>query len=239
MGLLSTHGELVLGRCKATNQCDYCAKLGAYENAEMLALDAAAGEAPEVWAVVGTRTATLDMSLFYAARKELLRVLRRDWPCQYASLLEFTTGYGPRAGGERRPHWNLLLKGIPAAELGWAADIILREWCDHVDAVPEAQHVGLVTDMGGLMGYVALHFQKESQTPPAGFRGQRFNCSREYFGDRTRAEMREDARLSLRDRRDIYTALRLGLEGDAAEDWLEQRYAAEGLPEWGIYYRAG
>src|SRR5262245_39396136 len=33
-------GELVRTRCRATRKCDYCGKLGAVENAEMVALDA-------------------------------------------------------------------------------------------------------------------------------------------------------------------------------------------------------
>jgi hypothetical protein len=237
--MLSTHGERVRGRCKATNLCDYCAKLVAIENAEMLAVDAERTSAPEVWAVLTTRTATLDMEPFYVARRKAIKALRRRWEgVEYAALLEFTTGYGPRAGGERRPHWNLLLKGVARGDVGAVRAVLLDRWCDHVDALPRAQHVGVIEDMGGLTRYIALHFQKESQSPPDGFHGQRFNCSRGYFSDLTRREMREDARLSLQDRRERWKAKQLyGLEGDAADDWVDSLYADQGLPEWGIYSR--
>src|SRR3954470_17776219 len=109
MRLRSSLGEVVRGRCRATNQCAYCARLAAVENSELLALDALAGDAPQVWAVLTTRTATLDTARFYLSREKLMKALRRRWPsCEYTALVEFTTGYGPRSGGRRRPHWNLL-----------------------------------------------------------------------------------------------------------------------------------
>lgn len=235
--LLSTHGERVPGRCKATNQCDYCARLAAVENSEMLALDAMEGDAPQVWAVLTTRTATDDMTRFYDARELVMRALRRQFPrARYACLLEFTTGYGPRSGGLRRPHWNLLLKGIPAAAARRARQIVVRTWCRNVDAAPSGQYVGAIAEVGGLMRYIALHFQKESQAPPAGFRGQRFNCSRDYFTGRTRAEAREDARLALSEKRALWKlGQHTGLTGDALEDAYEAQLAAEGFPEWRLY----
>src|SRR3954447_789063 len=98
-----TTGELVRGRCHATNLCGYCAKLGAVENAEMLALDALAGRAPELWAVLTTRTATVATAPFYEARRAIVRALRRRdrWPgAEVACLVEFTTGYGEKSGGK-------------------------------------------------------------------------------------------------------------------------------------------
>ncbi len=47
--LLSSTGAKVPGRCGASIQCDYCAKLAAVEYSESLALDALKGCAPEVW----------------------------------------------------------------------------------------------------------------------------------------------------------------------------------------------
>lgn len=237
MWLVSTHGERVRMRCRATNLCDYCAKLVAIENAEMLALDACRGNAPQVWCVLTTRAATLDMDPFYAARKEVMRRVRHRWEgAEYASLLEFTTGYGPNAAGERRPHWNKLIKGVAVADVDELRYMVVAAWCAHVDAEPVAQHVGPVSDLGGLMAYVALHFQKESQAPPDGFRGQRFNCSRAYFDGMTRAEARDEARDSLQQKRLRYEASQHGLSGDDAEDWIDHKYAVEGLPDFGIYY---
>lgn len=238
--LVSTHGELVPGRCRSTNQCEYCAKLAAIENAEMLTLDACEGDAPELWAVLGTSEVTVDMALFYAARKEVFRRLRDQFGrVEYASLLEYTTGYGPRSGGERRPHWNILLKGIPTDARRRARKIMVDAWCGPggaPGALPAAQFIAVVKDLGGLMGYVALHFQKESQAPPAGFRGQRFNCSRGYFTGHTRAGMRELARDAIAERRLLNKARKAsGLDGDALEEYVDQLYAEQGLPAWGIY----
>lgn len=236
--LVSSHGERVPGRCKATNQCDYCAKLAAIENTEMLALDAMEGDAPQVWCVLTTSIATLDMSIFYDARRQLVRELRRRLGRQleYASLLEFTTGYGPWSGGLRRPHWNVLLKGVLVDQLDVVRQVVEEVWCRCVGSDPAAQHVAAIAEAGGLMRYIALHFQKESQSPPAGFTGQRFNCSRGYFTGRTRAEAREDARLALGEKRALWKLERhTGLTGDALEDAYEAQLAAEGFAEWGLY----
>lgn len=215
--LLSSQGEAVRGRCRATNLCAYCARLAAVENAELLALDALAGNAPQVWAVLTTPLATLDTARFYRSRSELLRTLRRDWPAvEYAALVEFTTGYGPRSGGQRRPHWNLLLKGIPAEDVDAAAAVIRREWCRREGAAPEAQHVGRIGEFGGLMRYIALHFQKESQAPPEGWRGHRFLKSRGYLATST-PEARDAARASLRHKRELWRAIRRGLSAHDAE----------------------
>jgi hypothetical protein len=203
----------------------------------MLALDAMDGNAPQVWCVLTTRTATTDMTLFYAARKQLVKALRRRWPgCQYAYLLEFTTGYGPRSGGRRRPHWNLLLKGIPAEAVDQVRSIVDRVWCGQVDARPSGQHVGEISEAGGLMRYIALHFQKESQSPPRGFHGHRFRTSEGYYTRGTAAEVREDAKDALWLKRQLHRIERTtGLTGDDAEDQLERELAAEGLPDWQLY----
>ncbi len=280
--LVSEHGQVVRGRCRSTNQCDYCAKLTARENCEMLALDACEGQAPELWCVLGTRIATTDTAAFYPALKEVMRRLRAIWPAaEYASLLEYTTGYGPRADGERRPHWNLLIKGIPGSARKRAREVIVSAWCDNVPRVPVrgwhppmslrtqagaepgAQLVKTVHEFGGLARYIALHFQKESQRPPQGFRGQRFNCSRGYFTGRTRAEMRELARDVIRDRQLRHKAEQalaeagdtrdqavelddqarehgtevgwLAAWNDRVEDFIDAQFAREGLPAWGVY----
>lgn len=234
--LLSSLGQLVPGRCGATNKCAYCARLTAVENTEMLALDALEGDAPQVWAVLTTRTATVDMARFYRSRARVLKAVRSRWPsAEYACLLEFTTGYGPRASGQRRPHWNLILKGVPVEDLDQAREVIIRIWCSREDALPAGQHVGAIAAAEGLMRYLALHFQKESQAPPAGFSGQRFNCSRGYFTGRSRAEMRELARESLWRKRRLREALKAGLEGAAAEAYVEDALAEKAATDWRLY----
>lgn len=208
--LRSDHGELVRPRGGSVNRCDYCAKLAAVENCEMLALDALDGEAPAVLLVLGTRTVTVDMAGFNAGLQQVLRALRRRWPrAQYACLVEFTTGYGERSGGLRRPHWNLVLKGVPAEDAHLVLAVAAPVWCRHVDAAPAAQHASSVRAAGALMKYLALHFQKSSQAPPAGFTGQRFNCSRGYFTCGTRAVARARARESLRLKREVWRASQL------------------------------
>jgi hypothetical protein len=213
--LRSSQGELVLGRCRATNLCGYCAMQAAHENARMLALDAMEGDPPALVAIVGTRTPTEDPKPFYEGRRLVMRALRRRWPaCEYASQAEFTTGKGRRSGGLRRPHWNLMLKGIPAADVDQARDVVRRVWCEHVDAEPAYQYVEALQSTAAFMTYVAMHFQKQSQAPPAGWSGQRFNASRGYFTGRTRAEAREAARESLTLDRESFKARRRGLEGE-------------------------
>lgn len=214
--LESTLGDLVPGRCKATNLCDYCAKLAAVENAEVLAQDAMTNTAPALWSVTTTRTATIDTGSFRRARQAVERDVRRRWPdAQRATLIEFTTGLGTRSGGDRRPHWNDTWKGIPADAAEELHAVIAAAWCARVDAAPRGQHVQAISETGGLMRYLALHFQKESQQPPQGWRGHRFRTSRGYLAERL-PEARERARQALRLRRELWKAEKAGMTGEAA-----------------------
>lgn len=220
--LRSSHGELVTPRGRAVNRCDYCAKLAAVENCEMLSLDAMEGDAPTGLLVLTTRTSTVDMAGFYRALSEIKRALKRRWPAfEYASLVEFTTGYAERSGGLRRPHWNLLTKGIPADELDAAGAIAFPIWCRHVDAEQHVQYVDPIRTAGALTKYLALHFQKASQQPPANFTGQRFNCSRGYFTGATRAQARARARDALALKRELHKL------GQVIDDAHERELAAQ------------
>jgi len=231
--LRSSHGELVRPRGGCVNRCAYCAKLAAVENSEMLALDALEGDPPAVWMVLGTRTpfpvlpgececsedggrcerCTLlrgQMAGFYDGLRLAKRALRRRWPgAEYAAMLEFTTGYAATSSGLRRPHWNLLVKGVPAADAKEAGEVAARIWCRHVDAEPAAQFSGSIYAAGGLMRYMAQHFQKASQEPPEGFTGQRFNCSLAYFTGCTRAVARRRAKEALAIKRELWKAQRV------------------------------
>jgi hypothetical protein len=225
--LESTLGHLVRGRCKATNLCEYCARLAAVENSELLTLDALQGVAPRVWLVLSTGTDELDPAVFYGARDYLLRAIRRAFPhraIEWAALVEFTTGYSTYSGGRRFPHWNVLLKGLDGDDLAALRAIVDRVWCGRPEfkAVSDAQHVGTIYAEGGLMRYLALHFQKESQTPPKGWRGHRFLKSRGYLWTDT-PSAREEARASLRLKREIWKAEQAGLTGT---DALEHAYRA-------------
>jgi hypothetical protein len=234
MRLYSSNGELVRGRCRSTNLCDYCARLAAVENSELLALDALAGNAPAIWAVLTTSRAELSPAPFYEARRKVLKALRRRWPTvELAALVEFTTGYGERSAGLRRPHWNLLIKGVTADDVGLVRDVIVRVWCARAEvaAAPAGQHVGLIGDAGGLLRYIALHFQKTSQAPPKGWRGHRLLKTRGYLSTST-PEARAEARRSLRHKRELWRAIERGLTGEAAEAAADEALAIAAATSW-------
>lgn len=218
--LESTLGQRVPGRCRATNLCPYCARLAAVENAEVLAQDAMTNTPPTLWTVLGTRTATIDTGRFRGARIAVRQAVKRRWPAaEAATVIEFTTGYGANAGGERRPHWNDTWKGIPVDDAEELHAVQLRAWLASVDATRKAHQfdrcVRPIEEMGGLMRYLALHFQKESQQPPEGWRGHRFRTTRGYLAEPMPAA-RERARQALRLRRELWRAERQGLAGEAA-----------------------
>lgn len=197
-------GYMVRGRCNSPNKCGYCAGLAMMEHAEVLGIDAMTTGGPGLLAVLGTRSTLRDPKAFYRAREQVMRALRRRWPeVQYAALVEFTTGKGERSGGLRRPHWNLMLKGIPAGDVDQAREVIRRVWCDRVDALPAYQNIELVRDRGGIFKYLAKHFGKEEQAPPAGWAGHRFLHSRGYFPAGV-AALRDQAREQLAFRRVIW-----------------------------------
>jgi hypothetical protein len=185
----------------------------------MLALDALDGDGPTVLVIVGTRTATFDPKPFYRGRQELVRHLRRRWVRQveYSALCEFTTGDGRLSGGQRRPHWNIFLKGLPLADLDEIREVVREVWCRHVDAEPWLQYCEAIRDPTAAANYVAMHFQKEQQSPPVGWSGQRFNSSRRYYGDTTRAEMRLRARASLQEHRELHKAAKRNPEATPDE----------------------
>jgi hypothetical protein len=219
--LRSTLDQLVPGRCKATNLCDYCAKLAAVENAEVLAQDAMSNSAPGLWSVSTTRSAVAEMTVYRTARAGVLREVKRWRPASTrATLVEFTTGMGTRSAGQRRPHWNDMWKGIDVSDADELHERLAWAWCKRVDARPEGQYVGAIAETGGLMRYLALHFQKESQQPPRGWRGQRFNVGRGYLAE-PMEQARDRARQALRLRRELWRAERAGLTGAAALEAAE------------------
>jgi hypothetical protein len=198
------------GRCRATNQCSYCAKLAAVETTEMLWLDACACGSPSLWSVFTTRAPVWDGEHFKNAFEHVLRAVRRRWPgAEYAALVEFTTGYGPRSGGLRRPHLNVFWRGVPVEDAAALWGVAARVWCGQVDALAQFQTCDVVNeDKGGMRGltrYVALHFQKESQAPPHGWRGHRFRSSRGYFVNGT-STTRAAARSALQRKRALWKA---------------------------------
>jgi hypothetical protein len=230
--LVSSGGHFVPGRCRATNLCDYCAKLSAVENAEMLQLDALNGGGPALYVVLTTRSADGDPSSYYRSREQLQKAIRRRWPsAQLATLVEFTTGYAQHSGGVRRPHWNVLIKGVPVTELEAVRQLVDKVWCGREDSDPKAQYVGPVGDVGGIVGYLALHFQKADQTPPVGWSGHRFTYTHGYFG-RPAWKVRREAQQSLRAKRALRRALDAGLVGQDAEEAAQQAVAVAEALRW-------
>jgi hypothetical protein len=116
----------------------------------------------------------------------------------------------------------LLLKGAGVDDQEAVLDSIEREWCSRVGGKRAAQHVGTVQEIGGLMRYLALHFQKASQSPPKGWRGHRFMHSRGYLAERT-PELRRRAREGLQLRRELWKVKRdadaAGVELVGGEAW--------------------
>lgn len=253
MWLESTFGQRVPGRCRSTNLCDYCAKLAAVENAEVLAQDALTNAPPLVWTVTTTRSSVASMSAYRVARRAVTRAVLRRWPdAERATLIEFTTGLGRNAGGVRRPHWNDLWKRIPADDLAELRQVVAQAWCGRddpraarVDAELDGQFAGTIEEVGGLMRYLALHFQKSSQQPPEGWDSHRFTVTRGYLATPMPAA-REAARDALRLRRELHRAERLvvidadgeeGLLGDLMDpaelwDYAQGRHDENGELGW-------
>jgi hypothetical protein len=219
------------------NQCAYCARLAAVENAECLAIDSMTGTPPLVWVVLSTRTATLDTARFYDSRRQVQRAVKRRWPAaEFAWQVEFTTGYGPRSGGQRRPHWNLLVKGVPAGSLDALREVVVPVWCAREDALPAGQYVGSIYAEGGLMRYLALHFQKQSQAPPLGWRGHRFMHSRGYFAEGI-STVRDRAREQLRYRRVVWKLEQLmgeNVPADLVAECADVEHAANSAKSWSM-----
>lgn len=220
--LQSTLGALVPGRCRSVNLCSYCARLAAVETAEVLALDAMTNSAPALWSVTTTRTATLDMTSFRRGRDNVRRAVKRRWPdARAATMVEFQTGRGTNSGGKRRAHFNDMWKGIPAEDGAELHDVICGPWLRNVDATRKGQYVGTIEETGGLMRYLALHFQKQDQAPPKGWRGHRFRAMAGYL-EQPMAEAREQARQSLRFKREVWKLRDSGLSAEQVNDLAER-----------------
>ncbi len=192
-------GELVPGRCRATNLCPYCARLFAVETSEMLALDAME-DAPTLYVVLTARE-HLTRRDCYSHLRQLRRALRKRWPAvRWATTVEFQ-----KRGAL---HLNLLIKGVPVGELDAFHARIVELWCARVDALPSAQWSDVIDQALGVVRYISLHFLKSSQAPAIGWRGHRYSSTRDYLV-RPAAVMREEARQSLRLKRLLHRGLDL------------------------------
>lgn len=235
LSLISNLGQIVQGRCGSPNLCEYCARLAAVLNAELLALDALHGVAPTSYLVLTQPSAVAQPRAYYESRRQVQRALRREIEgYQAAWLLEFTTGRGPTSGGLRRPHFNALTKGILTDDhTTIARQVIEQVWCPRQGAAPWAQYVAPVQEMGGLMRYLALHFLKQEQAPPQGWRGHRFSATRGYFWTNT-PQARKLAQDSLVSKRELWRALADGLSAAEAEQRVSQRMQIRVETTWAL-----
>lgn len=200
LSLQWTRGEMtgyVDGRCGATNKCLYCQRLYVVETVEMLTLDATEN-APALWFVLTARE--------HLTRKDcrqhleaIRRSVRKRWPnAEWFVQVEFQ-----RRGAL---HLNLLVKGIPVDELEQAKHVVAERWCARVDALPVGQWGGVIADGVGVVRYISkmlAHGLKAEQAPPIGWKGHRTSQTRGYLV-RPASVMREEARASLRVKREFY-----------------------------------
>lgn len=199
-------GEIVPGRCRATNLCRYCQTLYVVETVEMLTLDAME-HAPTLWVVLTARE-HLTRADCRRHLAKLLQAARKRWPgVQWFVQVEFQ-----RRGAL---HLNLLVKGVPPIDQEAFHDVIVGRWCARVDALPVGQWSGVVEDGVGVVSYISkmlAHGLKAEQRPPIGWRGHRTSQTKGYLV-RPASVMREEAKRSLRIKRRIHA----GLDGQAAE----------------------
>ena len=213
------------GRCRGTNLCDYCARLSAVETSELLLLDALE-DAPSIYVVLTARE-LLERRDCRRHLLQLRRALRKRWPAiRWAVLVEFQ-----RRGAL---HLNLLVKGVPAGDVEELRTRVCDRWCARVDAEPQAQFVGEVTEGGGLVRYISLHFLKPAQAPPIGWRGHRWSYTSGYLV-RPAAVMREEARASLRLKRELWRAHQDGHEGADAELIAADALAIANAADWRLF----
>lgn len=206
-------GQLVAGRCRATNLCRYCQRLYVVETVEMLTLDAVEW-APTLWLVLTARE-HLTRSDTYDHLRQLRVAARRRWPgIEWFVQVEFQ-----RRGAL---HLNLIVKGVPVADRRELHELLVARWCARVDALPAGQWSGAIADAEGVVRYLSkmlAHGLKAEQAPPIGWRGHRTSQTRGYLV-RPASVMRQEARRSLRVKRAIWR----GMTAEAAE--LEVTYQA-------------
>ena len=212
-------GELVPGRCRATNLCRYCQTLYVVETVEMLSLDATE-YAPNLWAVLTARE-HLTRKQTYRHLEQLRVACRKRWP----DVVWFVQVEFQRRGAL---HLNLLVKGVPDHDQEQLHDVLSRTWCRRVDAEPVGQWVGVVAEAEGVVRYLSkmlAHGLKAEQSPPIGWRGHRTSQSRGYLV-RPASVMREEARQSLRLKRLLHRGHDLEL--------AELELAAQNATSWSL-----
>ena len=220
-------GELIMGRCKATNLCPYCRILAVIETAEMLLLDAME-HAPTLLMTLTARE-HLSRKDTHRHLEHALRSARRRWPVQWHVQVEFQ-----KRGAL---HLHLLVKGVPVDVADQLLDTIASVWCRRVDAERPGQSVKEISGAQGIVRYLQkelAHGLKQEQAPPLGWRGHRTSQTRGYLVRPARV-MREEARQSLRLGRALWRAHQSGYEGEAAEIVAQAEGLDRAAQEWRMY----
>ena len=237
--LRASDGQIVRPSCGCPNLCEACRRSALRIECELLQLDAVNGVAPSIWLVLGSRSTARRQSEFARSWELVMRAIKRRWPeVQYWRKLEFTTGYGPRSGGRRRAHWNVMLKGIPVDDVDELRELVLRIWCTREDALPARQHVGLIRESGGLIRYLAAHIGKESQAPPKGWKGQAATHSRGYLWLPV-AEARQVAKDALAYKVEVRKAIEEDLDADQVHDVAAAAVAYRKTLTWQLWFGDG
>jgi hypothetical protein len=226
--LNETTGELVRGRCKATNLCPYCQTLYVVETVEMLTLDAME-YAPTIWLVLTARE-HLTRSQCRDHLRQLRKAARAVWPdVEWFVQVEFQ-----RRGAL---HLNLLVKGVPPDELEEFRRVMVERWCARVDALPVGQWGGLISDGVGVVRYLSkmlAHGLKAEQRPPIGWRGHRTSQTRGYLV-RPASVMRVEAREAINEKRRLYWARQAN--PSASAEVLETAVAVAGAEAGSAVWR--
>jgi hypothetical protein len=225
-------GELARGRCRATNLCPYCRILAVVETAEMLWLDAAEW-APTLWIVLTARE-HLARRDTYAHLRQLRSSLRKRWP----SIEWFVQVEFQRRGAL---HLNLLIKGVDVDQADELLAAASRVWCRRVDALPVGQHIEALSSAQAVTRYLQKelsHGLKREQAPPIGWRGHRTSQTRGYLV-RPASVMRQEARRSLRSKRELWKARQEGLSGPEAERRAQDALAVADAAVWVLWQLPG
>jgi len=166
--------------------------------AAMVGLDAHQ-EQPRVVSTFTTRDPIGPAGLREASR-QIMRLVRGELgSARYCSFLEFTTGRSASSGGRRRPHFHTLWKDVDtdAAPViaGCAGHVLERmagAWRHDVEEIRSP---------AGATMYVARHHLKESQAPPPSWGPTRRVRPSRGFWSRPAAELREEAKAIVREKR--------------------------------------
>lgn len=228
--LRSSQGEVVQGRCRATNLCPYCQRLYVMETVEMLALDALE-YAPTIWVVLTARE-HLTRAGCRRHLRQLLLALRRVHPdAEWFVQVEFQ-----RRGAL---HLNLLIKGVDAEHVAQVRELLVARWCERVDALPVGQWAGVVADGGGVIRYLGktlAHGLKREQAPPLGWRGHRTSQTRGYLV-RPASVMRQEARRSRRLKAELARAIATGAGAHDAELVAHEAVAIADATTWALWWQ--